>query len=75
MTDQTYDVNPMNPIITGLVPNSEYNMTVVVSNALGSRTQSFSNQTQPAGTVFNPYEPNVYTCYIILQHHLPHHKT
>ncbi|CAI8053562.1 Receptor-type tyrosine-protein phosphatase delta, partial [Geodia barretti] len=48
VTGQIYDVNPMNLSIIGLVPNSEYNITVVVNNALGSRTQSFSNQTQPA---------------------------
>ena len=54
VTGQIYDVNPMNLSITGLVPNSEYNITVVVSNALGNKTQSVSNQTQPAGTVFNP---------------------
>ncbi|CAI8019257.1 Protein sidekick-2, partial [Geodia barretti] len=56
VTDQTYDVNPMNLSITGLVPNSEYNMTVVVSNALGSRTESFSNQTQPAAPSAPPQD-------------------
>ena len=60
ITDQAYDVNPMNLNITGLVPNSKYNITVVVGNALGSKTQSFSNQTQPAGTVFNPYIANLH---------------
>ena len=61
VTDQAYDGNSMNLIITGLVPNSEYNMTVVVGNALGSRTQSVLNQTQPAGTAFNPYVANLHT--------------
>jgi hypothetical protein len=46
----------MNLSITGLVPNSEYNITVVVSNALGSRTQRFSNQTQPAAPSAPPQD-------------------
>ena len=54
VTDQTYDVNPMNLSITGLVPNSEYNMSVVVSNAAGSRTQRVSDETWEAG-IYSPY--------------------
>ncbi|CAI8016066.1 Netrin receptor DCC [Geodia barretti] len=56
VTDQAYDGNPTNLIITGLVPNSEYNMTVVVGNALGSRTQSVFNQTQPAAPSAPPQD-------------------
>ena len=62
ITNQTYDVNPMNLSITGLVPNSEYNITVVVSNAAGSRHECVSDETWEAGTVINPYEANFYTC-------------
>ena len=50
MTDQTYDVNPMNLSITGLVPNSKYKITVVVSNAVGRKTECVLNETQAAGT-------------------------
>ena len=52
ITDQAYDVNPMNLSITGLVSNSEYNITVVVSNAAGRKTESVLNETR-AGTVIN----------------------
>ena len=63
ITDQIYyDVNPMNLSITGLVPNSRYNITVVVSNAAGSRHECVSDETWEAGTVINPYEANFYTC-------------
>ena len=55
VTNQTYDVNPMNLSITGLVPNSKYNITVVVSNAVGSRTQNVSDETQEAGIVIKPF--------------------
>ena len=51
ITDQTYDVNPMNLSITGLVPNSKYNVTVVVGNAVGRKTESVLNETRAAGTV------------------------
>ena len=62
MTDHTYGVNPMNLSITRLVPNSEYNITVVASNAVGRKTQSVSDETHEAGTVIKLYETNLYTC-------------
>ena len=66
VTDQTYDVNPMDLSITGLVPNSKYNITVVVGNALGRKTKSVLNETRAAGTVIKP--SIIYVCFCIIVH-------
>ena len=49
--NQTYDTNPINQTIAEFVPNSEYNITVVISNAVGSTTQSVTEMTLPEGKV------------------------
>lgn len=49
MTDLTYDMNPMEQTITGLMPNSEYNITVIVTNAIGNRMESVMDTTMEAG--------------------------
>lgn len=49
MTDLTYDMNPMEQNITELMPNSEYNITVIVTNAIGNRTKSVMDTTMEAG--------------------------
>ncbi|CAI8041220.1 Tyrosine-protein phosphatase Lar [Geodia barretti] len=56
ITDQTYDVNPMNLSITGLVPNSKYNVTVVVGNAVGRKTESVLNETRAAAPSAPPQD-------------------
>ena len=49
MTYETYTVNPMDLKITGLAPNSCYNITVTVTNAVGNGTKTVINMTQEAG--------------------------
>ena len=49
MTYEMYTVNPMDLKITGLAPNSVYNITVTVTNAVGNGTKSVVNMTQEAG--------------------------
>ena len=49
MAYETYTVNPMDLKITGLAPNSFYNITVTVTNAVGNGTKSVNNMTQEAG--------------------------
>ena len=49
MTYETYTVNPMDLKITGLAPNSFYNITVTASNAVGNETSAVINMTQEAG--------------------------
>ena len=48
VTYETF-VNAMDVDITGLAQNSEYNITVTVTNAVGSTKKSFLNVTQAAG--------------------------
>ena len=43
MTYEMYTVNPMELSITGLAPNSVYNITVTVANAVGKRTSTVIN--------------------------------
>ena len=49
MAYETYTVNPMDLKITGLAPNSVYNITVTVTNAVGKRTNTVIHMTQEAG--------------------------
>ena len=49
MTYETYTVNPMELSITGLAPNSLYNITVTATNAVGNETSTVINMTQEAG--------------------------
>ena len=49
MTYETYTVNPMDLNITGLAPNSVYNITVTVTNAVGNETSTVIRMTQEAG--------------------------
>ena len=42
-------MNAMDVDITGLAQNSEYNITVTVTNAVGNTKKSFLNVTQAAG--------------------------
>ena len=49
MAYETYTVNPMDLKITGLAPNSLYNITVTATNAVGNGTKSVNNMTQEAG--------------------------
>ena len=49
MTYETYTVNPVDLKITGLAPNSLYNITVTATNAVGNGTKSANNMTQEAG--------------------------
>ena len=49
ITYETYTVNPMEVNITGLAPNSVYNITVTVTNAVGDETSTVINMTQEAG--------------------------
>ena len=49
MTYETYTVNPMDLNITGLAPNSVYNITVTAANAVGNGMKSVINMTQEAG--------------------------
>ena len=49
MTSETYTVNPMELSITGLAPNSLYNITVTATNAVGNETSTVINMTQEAG--------------------------
>ena len=49
MTYEMYTVNPMELSITGLAPNSVYNITVTVTNAEGNGTKIVNNMTQEAG--------------------------
>ena len=49
ITYEMYTVNPMDLKITGLAPNSFYNITVTVTNAVGNGTKSVNNMTQEAG--------------------------
>ena len=49
MTYEMYTVNPMDLTITGLAPNSLYNITVTATNAVGNETSTVNNMTQEAG--------------------------
>ena len=49
ITYEMYTVNPMDLKITGLAPNSFYNIKVTVTNAVGNGTKSVNNTTQEAG--------------------------
>ena len=49
MTYETYTVNPMELSITGLAPNSLYNITVTATNVVGNETSTVINMTQEAG--------------------------
>ena len=49
MVYETYTVNPMALKITDLAPNSVYNITVMVTNAVGNETSTVINMTQEAG--------------------------
>ena len=49
MTYETYTVNPMDSKITGLAPNSVYNITVTVTNAVGNETSTVIHMTEEAG--------------------------
>ena len=49
MTYETYTVNPVDLNITGLAPNSVYNITVTVTNAVGNETNTVIHMTQEAG--------------------------
>ena len=49
MDYETYTVNPMDLKITGLAPNSLYNITVTATNAVGNETSTVINITQEAG--------------------------
>ena len=49
MTYETYTVNLMDLKITGLAPNSVYNITVTATNAVRNGTKSVNNMTQEAG--------------------------
>ena len=49
MVYETYTVNPVDLKITGLAPNSLYNITVTATNAVGNGTKSVNNTTQEAG--------------------------
>ena len=49
MAYETYTVNPMDLKITGLAPNSVYNIAVTATNAVGNETSTVINMTQEAG--------------------------
>ena len=49
MIDEPYSRNDMERTITGLIPNSEYTITVVISNAIGNITINSVNSTLEAG--------------------------
>ena len=49
MVYETYTVNPVDLKITGLAPNSLYNITVTATNAVRNGTKSVNNTTQEAG--------------------------
>ena len=49
MTYETYTVNPMALKVTGLAPNSVYNITVTVTNAVENGTNTVIHMTQEAG--------------------------
>ena len=52
--EHTYAMNPMKLTVEGLLQNSEYNITVEVTNAVGNTAQSVIDMTPPAGEVLNP---------------------
>ena len=54
LMNYTYTMDPMTLNIKELLPNSEYNITVEVTNAVGSKTKSVMDMIPPAGEVLKP---------------------
>ena len=54
LMDHAYTINPMEVTIEELLPNSEYNIAVEVTNAVGSKTKSVTDMTSQAGEALKP---------------------